>query len=267
MRSWLILLVLLWMASCQPVFAQSTAKVVATCGSASYTAGSTNYVTVDITGATCGAGGAGGGATSVTAASGAYVDCAIVTLGCEGDNAWVSGNGTGIALLKAIDRDVQSTGSVQGVSASGTTASENPLLDGCTGATAMPAGVSNAQKVAAQCTPDGRIVVKPYSVPGGDLTGSASATGTGATTIIAAQGAGIKIKVTDVECFRTDAGATMIYATLNDASSTPVPIPPVGANNWSPKIPLTVAANTALTFTASTGVSTLFCSAQGYASQ
>lgn len=48
----------------RPAFAQQTAKVVATCGTAGpYTAGSTNYVTVDVNGNACGA---AGGAPSGT---------------------------------------------------------------------------------------------------------------------------------------------------------------------------------------------------------
>lgn len=47
-----------------PVSAQQTAKVVASCGSASYTAGTTNYQTVDTTGAQCGNSSGGGGATT-----------------------------------------------------------------------------------------------------------------------------------------------------------------------------------------------------------
>jgi hypothetical protein len=49
-----------------PSTAQQTAKVIATCGSASYTAGTTNYVTQDTTGAACGNGGGGGGSTNAT---------------------------------------------------------------------------------------------------------------------------------------------------------------------------------------------------------
>lgn len=52
-----------------PAFGQQTAKVVSSCGSATYTAGSTNYVTQDTTGAACGSGGGGGGSLTVTASA------------------------------------------------------------------------------------------------------------------------------------------------------------------------------------------------------
>lgn len=49
------------LATAFPVSAQQTAKVLSSCGTASYTAGTANYVTMDTTGAACGSGGGGGG--------------------------------------------------------------------------------------------------------------------------------------------------------------------------------------------------------------
>jgi hypothetical protein len=48
------------------------------------------------------------------------------------------------------------------------------------------------------------------------VSGSGSATGTGATTVIAAPTTTRRIYVSSVECFRTDAGTTATYVTLND---------------------------------------------------
>lgn len=100
---------------------------------------------------------------------------------------------------------------------------------------------------------------------GSYLQGTNTATTTGATTIIAAQGLGIKIYVTAVQCFRDDAGTSLVRATLNDSASTPVPVPQGGGSFPSfMVVPLVVAANTALQFTASTAITTMYCSAQGY---
>jgi hypothetical protein len=99
------------------------------------------------------------------------------------------------------------------------------------------------------------------------VSGAGNTTGTGATTIIAAQAAGIKMYISSLQCFRTDAGTTAIFATLNDGASTIIGIPNGGGgggNNIVFQIPLVVAAATALTFTASGGVTTLYCNAQGY---
>jgi hypothetical protein len=100
------------------------------------------------------------------------------------------------------------------------------------------------------------------------VSGSGSATGTGATTIIAAPTTTRRIYVTAVQCGRTDAGTTGIYVTLNDNASTIIVVPNTGGgggNNMPFPSPLTVPAATALTFTSSgPGVSTLYCDAQGF---
>lgn len=96
------------------------------------------------------------------------------------------------------------------------------------------------------------------------VRGTNSATGTSATTIIAAQGSSIKTYLTNVQCFRTDSGSTMIYVTLSDSVSTVVPIPPSGGSSIVFTTPLVTASNTALTFTASAATTTVYCNAQGY---
>lgn len=47
-------------------YAQQTAKVLSSCGTAGYTAGTTNYQTMDTTGAGCSSGGGGGGGAVTT---------------------------------------------------------------------------------------------------------------------------------------------------------------------------------------------------------
>jgi hypothetical protein len=99
------------------------------------------------------------------------------------------------------------------------------------------------------------------------VSGSASATGTGATQIIAAPTTTRRIYVTSVQCGRNDAGTSAIFATLNDNASTVVVVPNSGGgggSNMTFPSPLTVPAATALTFQASSGVTTLYCNAQGY---
>jgi hypothetical protein len=99
------------------------------------------------------------------------------------------------------------------------------------------------------------------------VSGAGNATGTGATTIIAAPTATRRIYVTAVQCGRTDAGSTGIFVTLNDNASTVIVVPNTGSgggNNMPFPSPLTVPPATALTFTASSGVSTLYCDAQGF---
>ena len=104
---------------------------------------------------------------------------------------------------------------------------------------------------------------------GNFVFGSGNTTGTGATTIIASPGASLRIYVTGVQCGRTDAGTTAIFVTLNDDKSTILVVPNSGGgggNNMTfGDSRTTVARGTALTFTPSSGVTTLYCNAQGYA--
>ena len=110
-------------------------------------------------------------------------------------------------------------------------------------------------------------MTSPYSNRENQVGGSATATGTAATTIIAAGGASVKTYVTDVECGRTDAGSTAVYVTFNDSHSTILVLPNSGGGGGHDKTfetPLATAAATAFTFTSSASISTIYCSAQGF---
>ena len=97
------------------------------------------------------------------------------------------------------------------------------------------------------------------------VSGSASATGTSQTTIIAAP-PGTRVNyITAVQCGRSDTGTSAIFVTFNDDASTIMVLPNSGgggANNLTFPNPLMVAG--AFKFTASAGVKTLYCNAQGY---
>lgn len=185
-------------------------------------------------------------------------------LGAPADTAWVSGSGSAIALLKAAIAAIQGTGSIQGVTASGATSTENPIANGCLAKTATPTAVTDGQKVEGLCDALGRSVTSPWSVPANYVSGTGNTTSTGATTIIAAPGASIKLYITSVQCFRTDAGTSLDYAVLDDAASTPIPIPAGTGAAVQFATPLVVTANTALTFAPHAGATTEFCDAQGY---
>lgn len=208
--------------------------------------------------------GAGGSGGAVTAVLGAFVDGWDVTFGAKADSATCAPGNTGMACWRQIDADIKGTGNVQGAAASGATDTDVPLNNGARAAGAAVSPVADGQKVAAEADLEGRMITSPYAVKEQMLRGAASATTTSATTIIAAQGAGIKIYITAIQCFREDAGTTPIHATLNDSASTPIPVP-AGAGSAPPfPTPLVVAANTALQFTMSSAVTTAYCNAQGY---
>lgn len=120
---------------------------------------------------------------------------------------------------------------------------------GSTANSSQPCQISNAAAVAAQ------------------VRGSGNSTGTGATTIIGSQGAGITMRISSAQCARTDAGTTAVFVTFNDSASTVMVVPNTGGgggNNMVFQIPLLVAANTAFTFTDSSGITTMYCNAQGF---
>jgi hypothetical protein len=113
----------------------------------------------------------------------------------------------------------------------------------------------------------GKTITSPYANRENYARGSASSTGTTATTLLAAAGSGIKNYVTDIECGRTDTGTSAIYVTFSDSASTIFVLPDSGGgggNDKSFNVPLATAANTAFTFTSSAATSTVYCSAQGY---
>jgi hypothetical protein len=111
----------------------------------------------------------------------------------------------------------------------------------------------------------GKTITSPFANRENYVRGSTSTAGTTATQLIAAQGSN-EIYVTGVQCFRTDAGTTMVYVTLDDSVSTTIPVPAGGGAIPNYSVPLVVAAGSALTFTPNAAVSggSIFCSAQGY---
>lgn len=104
------------------------------------------------------------------------------------------------------------------------------------------------------------------SVPSGATveTGSCNTTTTGACPLFAAAGAGVKNYLTGLYCSNTSSSSPTI--TLSDTSSAQFIVPQTFGNNINFPLgtPLNTAANTALTFTASAGVSTLYCTGVGF---
>lgn len=107
-------------ASWSPATAQQTAKVVATCGSASYTAGTTNYVTQDTTGSSCGSATSGGTVQPVPGSTGGATpnssivannttSVAVCTAACNLYGVLVFNNSATIAYLKLYNAAQGST--------------------------------------------------------------------------------------------------------------------------------------------------------------
>jgi hypothetical protein len=136
---------------------------------------------------------------------------------------------------------------------------------------ATPPALQNGQEQVFQLDGSGRLLTTQnsganYGNQANFKSGSASATGTAATTIIAAPTAG-KLYVGGVQCGRTDSGTSASYVTLNDSASTILVLTNNGGgggNNQAYSPPLIVAAMTALTFTSSASLTTVYCNAQAY---
>lgn len=164
-------------------FAQQTAKVVASCGSATYTAGSTNYVTVDTAGNQCGASGAAPSGTqnvNITQVAGASV---------------ATGHGTAAGALR-VELPTDGTGLVNvaqatasslnaqvvGNAASGASDAGNPVKTGGVFNTALPT-VTTGQRVDVQMTANGVLITTPFT-----LAGTAESFGNTAADAIATNG-------------------------------------------------------------------------------
>jgi hypothetical protein len=261
------------------------AVVVPTCGTQAFSDGSTPAITQDRTGKVCDAGGGGGGGGAVTIAGGADV-----TEGTIGDTHTT---GTVVGFLNDIytaligpataanqtsvqanaGSDASKALAVQGVTggkalssagatASGASLTENPLANGCRAATAAPTAVTDGQKVNAMCGAEGKAVTLPYSIKELDVRGTASGTDNAAHSIIASAGGSLKNYITDVQC--GNSSSTSTFVTFSDAASSQMYVPGQGGNNFHLNVPLATAAATAFSFTASTGVTTMVCNAQGY---
>lgn len=214
-------------------------------------------------------------------------------LGTPADTAWTSGSGSVIAILKALvakftfgsavsasslpvviasDQAAvavkQSTpanlqAEVGGLVANGASVSGNPLQNGGRAQNAEITPVTNGQEVAQAYDLAGKAIVMPYANKENFLSGAASATGTTQTTLIAAQGSGVKIYVTAVQCFNI--GSTTSTIAFNDGSTWTGVNVALGGFGFPFPTPLVVAANTALKFTPGSSSSTQYCNAQGYA--
>ena len=142
----------------------------------------------------------------------------------------------------------------------------SPFYVQCDGSGNVRVTASSLPLPSGAATAANQITGSQYGNQANWKSGSGVATNTAATTIIAAPGSN-KLYITGVQCFRTDAGTAASYVTLNDGASTVIGLANSGGgggNNQVYNTPLVVAVTTALTFTSSTSLSSVYCNAQGY---
>lgn len=101
----------------------------------------------------------------------------------------------------------------------------------------------------------------------GPTGGTATSAVNTAVTLVSSQ-SGFRLRITDVDCGRNDAGTSPVTITFNDSLSTVLVLPNAGNGAEILRTyvtPMIVAASTALTFTVSTATTTVYCTARGYA--
>lgn len=115
-------------------------------------------------------------------------------------------------------------------------------------------------------TGHGHVLTAPYAHPATSLNGTASATGTSDTSVIAAQGAGVRIYVTSI--FIANLSATDTYVNIKDNTTTKlvIPAPKNSGAVISLPVPLRLTANAPLQFASGASVTTMHVSAVGYSS-
>lgn len=180
-------------------------------------------------------------------------------------------NGVSIAQIgttTVVNGGAVGTLGVGGVAANGTAiaSSGNPVVEG---------GEAVSSEITAQTTAHSQVIVtdlsgkqitSPYANRENWASGTASATGTSSTSLIAAQGAGLKIYAW-VSCGNTGATTTAVAIQNGSGGTTlaTIIVPAGGGNNDSGPIPLTgMSANTGLYFASGSSTTTLYCNARAF---
>lgn len=133
-----------------------------------------------------------------------------------------------------------------------------------------PAAATTTNPVPAMADLVGKQVTSPYANRENMVRCAVTITAsTAATTCtgMGAQGASVKIYVTDLCVTRNDAGTTAITATLNDSATSIVDLPNNGGGGGfckSYNVPLVIAANTAFQVTLGTSITSGHVTASGF---
>jgi hypothetical protein len=102
------------------------------------------------------------------------------------------------------------------------------------------------------------------------ITGSVTTTSSTAVSIIAfsvSWPTSERLYIKSLQCSRNDAGTTAVKIALNDSATTTFALPNSGGGGFVAMTfeqPLVLAADTALTMTASATTTSMFCSAQAF---
>lgn len=185
-----------------------TFALVVRSDTAASTAGTTGDYTAMITDAT------GHLWTHGVAVASDFADGWDVTQGAKADAAWTTGSGSVIALLKTMATaalDTTTPSLVKGSIASGSTASDPPVMSGCRASTALPTAVTDGQVVNVRCSKYGGVVQHPFTVRElASRSGVITLTSTTETSLLAAGGANVLNDMVSIKACNTSATATRL---------------------------------------------------------
>lgn len=142
----------------------------------------------------------------------------------------------------------------------------NPVKIGGVARESNPTAVAGGDRVDAFFDVEGKQIVVPYAPQTNTLNGTASATDTSDTAVIAAQGTGVRIYLTSI--IISNSSDTFVEIDIKDGTATKLtyPAPATGGAVHNLNVPLRLTANTALNFASSASVSSITVSALGYKS-
>lgn len=176
------------------------------------------------------------------------------------------GNGASGTGVQRVTIASDSTGQViaRGEAAHDAAVAGNPLLNGAEARTTDQTAVASGDITRLQATVTGKQVVLPYALPENSLSGTASATNTSDTAVIAAQGAGVRIYVTSIIISNSSATDTEVVIKSATTARLTFPAPATSGAVHSFAVPLQLTANEALNFASLASVTTMKVSAVGY---
>lgn len=138
-----------------------------------------------------------------------------------------------------------------------------PVKVGAKAASAEPTAVTAADRVNLLADLVGRLITAP-ALPELLVDGTASATNTSDTAVIAAQGSGVRIYVTTITVSNSSATATEVVIKSGSTARMTIPAPATGGAVITLPSPLRLGDNEALNFASAASVTTMKVSAAGY---
>jgi hypothetical protein len=205
----------------------------------------------------------------VSQATASNLNAAVVGVGSAGSASGGVLTVQGVASMTPFLAN-PGTAANWGVGATGSAVPANAIYNGVNAVSSEPAKATTGNLTGVYADLSGKVVTSPFANRENGLSCAVTLTAsTSATTCtgMGAQGANVKIYITDLTCTRSDAGTTSATMTLDDAATTIIDMPNNGGGggfSHTYNVPLVVAANTAFTVQSGTSLSSVHCSASGF---